>query len=388
MNNQLRNDLLRRRAEERLTAKVGESAGIPPEEVQTIIHELHVHQAEMEIQNEDLRRTQRELQASRDRYNDLYDQAPVGYLTLNESGVVLEINLTGAALLGIDRAYFSVQRRFDKFVAFHSQDTYHLHVNQVFNSGVRQSCELEMVKRDGTPFYAQVSSLPDHGGGGSTGGIRMTLSDITALKQVQDALQKSKEELEIRVRERTADLEEYARQLESSNRQLEDFAYVASHDLQEPLRKIQSFAGLLETLDKNDQMYLEYFNRMQGAARRMQEMIQDLLEYSRVTTKARPFRPVSLQDAVNEAIRILEIRLINTGGHVEIEDDLPTIEAEPTQIVRLFQNLLSNSLIPPKRGGADCKDPCRTGRKFRDGRFRNLRRGLLPPVCGGQWDRI
>lgn len=138
-------------------------------------------------------------------------------------------------------------------------------------------------------------------------------------------------------------LEEINTELERSNRELQDFASVASHDLQEPLRKIQAFGDRLASstdLSGDSQLYLD---RMLNAAGRMRVLIEDLLTFSRVTTKAQPFKRVSLKRIVNEVIADLEIRIAETGTKVTV-GRLPAIEADATQMRQLFQNLLSNAI--------------------------------------------
>ena len=140
-------------------------------------------------------------------------------------------------------------------------------------------------------------------------------------------------------------LQTYAARLEQSNRALEGFAYIASHDLQEPLRKVQAFGDLLQAkygTELGDQGR-DYLARMQSATKRMQTLINDLLTYSRVTTKAQPFVPVDLAQVVSEVLSDLETRIAQVGGRVEVSG-LPTIEADPTQMRQLFQNLIGNAL--------------------------------------------
>jgi PAS domain S-box-containing protein len=158
--------------------------------------------------------------------------------------------------------------------------------------------------------------------------------DINEFKMAQEALRASEEKL----RESTA-------QLERSNRELQDFAYVASHDLQEPLRKIVVFGERLKekAADRLDPETLDYLQRMQKAAARMQNLINDLLTFSRVTTKAQPFAPVDLAETAREVMDDLEGRIEMTKGRVEL-CDLPVIDAEPLQIRQLLQNLIGNAL--------------------------------------------
>jgi signal transduction histidine kinase len=154
--------------------------------------------------------------------------------------------------------------------------------------------------------------------------------------------------------ERTHEVERINRELARSNRELEGFASVASHDLQEPLRKIMAFGDRLRTrcaaeLDDTGQDYLA---RMQNAAGRMQTLIDDLLAYSRVTTKAQPFVPVNLDQVVREVLSDLELRIEKSGATVAL-GELPAVEADPLQMRQMFQNLLSNALkfqrpqVPP-----------------------------------------
>jgi PAS domain S-box-containing protein len=158
--------------------------------------------------------------------------------------------------------------------------------------------------------------------------------DIHEIKLAQEALRQSEEKLR-----------EFTTQLEYSNRELQDFAYVASHDLQEPLRKIVVFGERLkeksgESLAAESRDYLE---RMQKAAARMQTLINDLLAFSRVTTKAHPFAPVDLAEIAHEVVNDLEARMEQVKGRVEI-GGLPVIDAEKLQMRQLLQNLIGNAL--------------------------------------------
>lgn len=140
-------------------------------------------------------------------------------------------------------------------------------------------------------------------------------------------------------------LQVFTAKLQRSNQELQDFASVASHDLQEPLRKIQAFGDLLvreygSLLPEPGQ---EYLKRMQNAAGRMQTLINDLLAFSRVTTKAQPFVSIDLHRVVQEVLLDLEVQIQQVKGQIEV-GDLLTIDADPLQMRQLFQNLLSNSL--------------------------------------------
>jgi signal transduction histidine kinase len=139
--------------------------------------------------------------------------------------------------------------------------------------------------------------------------------------------------------------ESFIRRLSASNRELEEFAFVASHDLQEPLRKIQAFGDRLQvkcgaSLSADCRDYLQ---RMQGAAQRMHELISDLLSYSRLSNKPQAFSPVALAEVLKEAVADLAVIIERAGASVEV-GELPVIECNPNQMRQLFQNLLGNSL--------------------------------------------
>jgi signal transduction histidine kinase len=144
----------------------------------------------------------------------------------------------------------------------------------------------------------------------------------------------------------------HAAELSRSNAELEQFASIASHDLQEPLRKVQTFAAQLNATesDRLSEQGQDFLRRMSDAAGRMRALIDDLLMFSRVSTKARPFAAVDLGETVSYVLADLEIALQESGAQVTIEE-LPTIEAEPMQMRQLLQNLLGNALKFRRVGG-------------------------------------
>jgi PAS domain S-box-containing protein len=151
------------------------------------------------------------------------------------------------------------------------------------------------------------------------------------------------------------ELQQYADRLKQSNQELEQFAFVASHDLQEPLRKIKMFGSLIQQQLKGhlDGETQDIFQRMLNANERMQAMIDDLLELSRISTKGRSFMIVDLDTVAEEVVSDLEPRILRAGGQVILEK-LPSIEADPLQIHQVLQNLISNAIkfnqpgVPPR----------------------------------------
>ncbi len=152
------------REQEALSPKM--NADLSPEEARLMLHELRVHQIELEMQNDELRRVQVELDTARARYFDLYDLAPVGYCTLNEKGLILQSNLAASTLLGIPRSALAKQL-FSRFILKEDQDIYYLHRKKLVESDIPQLCELRMVKDDGMQFSAHLAATTTQDGKGT-----------------------------------------------------------------------------------------------------------------------------------------------------------------------------------------------------------------------------
>jgi PAS domain S-box-containing protein len=196
---------LRSRAEKSLLRRSVDSRAFPDEEGEKLIQELRVHQIELEMQNEELRNAQAELAESRDRYFDLYDLAPVGYFTLDEKGLILEVNLACADLLGSDRAAL-IRQRFSRFVSPGSQDAFYAHWKQSLRTDSKQVCELELKRKSGQAFYAQLQSVKVQENAGKAGRLRTAVVDITSQKRTETALIEAHDHLEKMIEKRTTDL--------------------------------------------------------------------------------------------------------------------------------------------------------------------------------------
>ena len=162
---------------------------LPITDPQRVLHDLQVHQIELELQNEELRRAQDALEISRERYFDLYDLAPVGYLTIDERGLILEANLTGARLLDVTRSAL-VRQPFGRFVNREDADKYYLHCKQLFKTGVEESLEVRLMRHDGTSFSAWLETAVASDAGGERA-CRVVISDISNQKIIEEKLRHS-----------------------------------------------------------------------------------------------------------------------------------------------------------------------------------------------------
>ena len=165
------------------TPRARKPKGNYPDDYLKLIHDLDVHRAELEMQNEELREARAELEESREKYIDLYDFAPVGYLMFNDHGLVTDLNHTAARLLGIEKRSV-INKPLSPYVDRESQDTFHLYLRRVLKSGVKEVCELALKRKDGTLFDARMESVVT-GNGKKT--IRTALMDISERKRAEKA---------------------------------------------------------------------------------------------------------------------------------------------------------------------------------------------------------
>jgi len=204
---------LRRQAEEQLR---GQTALHPPQTMETpqrLVHELEVHQIELEMQNAELLQARDELEVSRNTYAELYDFAPVGYFTLDARGLIREANLTGAQLLERERGLLT-NTPFSSFIAdTEGREIFSRHLKNVLQQQGIQRCALRLTKKDGTVIYSQLQSVTMATPESKDEYILTAIVDGTARKQLRDALQKAHDNLEIIVQERTKELTEVQVQL-------------------------------------------------------------------------------------------------------------------------------------------------------------------------------
>ena len=192
---------LRKKAEKKLEAQQDRLRKLSAKEAKDLVHELGTHQIELEMENEELRRSQEELEASRSRYADLYDFAPIGYFSFDRNGVVTETNLAGAEMLGVTRRQL-IGKPIMPFVMSSDRTAFHTHLDRVFASDARQTAEIGLRTRKGAALRVLLESTA---GGDGAAFCRTAMSDVTDRRNAEDALRKSESLFRI-IAERSSEL--------------------------------------------------------------------------------------------------------------------------------------------------------------------------------------
>jgi PAS domain S-box-containing protein len=187
--------VFRRQAEELLRATKRDIAAMPVKDMQQLVHELQIHQIELDMQNEELRRTQLEIEAARDRYMELYECSPAGHLTLDTSGTIVECNLRAATLLGLNRKEM-IGQQFSRFLASGDRDIFHRHSQEILKTGKRQTCEVQLQEKAGIGRCLYLESLAVSEEPGAITRWRMALLDVTLRKRAEARLRTSQEQFE------------------------------------------------------------------------------------------------------------------------------------------------------------------------------------------------
>jgi len=253
----------------------------------------------------------------------LINSSSLGIRTYNAAGQCVLANESIARILGITQEQLlSENYHYNK-----SWETLGLleSAHEAETMGVETRREVQTINASGRELWLDCRFTPFFSNGEPY--LLLSVDDITVSKQAE------------------VNLHIYAEKLEQSNRDLQEFAYIASHDLQEPLRKVLAFGDRLTNKYGSvlDETGRDYLKRMREASQRMQTLINDLLTFSRVSTRAQPFAMVDLNSLIQDVISDLEVQIDRTHGKLQVSD-LPTIEADPTQMHQLMQNVISNGL--------------------------------------------
>jgi PAS domain S-box-containing protein len=340
-------DELRRHAELRLdepaaaAAAAAAAASLAPDDIAAVIHELQVHQIELEMQNEELHRTHAELNAQREKYFERFEMAPVGYLVLDEEGIVSDSNLTAAHLLGVERDIL-VGQPLSAFVYPLEQDAFYLLMSALRKSGQGQSGELRLQRlARGVPdpgqFWALLEARPERAGDGTPAGAWVAFTDIDERKQGETEVRRLNDELEERVVSRTA-------QLEATNKELEAFAYSVSHDLRAPLRAIDGFSQMVieDAAGKLSEVDVEHLQRVRAGAQRMAALIDELLGLSRASNRDLLRDEVDLSAMASEVLAGLRESQPDRRVDAVVAPGMKA-DADPALLRIVLDNLLGNA---------------------------------------------
>jgi chemotaxis family two-component system sensor kinase Cph1 len=318
---------LREQAEKLLEEKITGVDQVKLEDVREIIHELQVHRIELEIQNEELRRVQAELQESQDKFLNLYNSAPIGYFTLDDSGVIREANNTGAKLLGTEKSKLRGVA-FTHFISPDCQDMFYFHCRELFRKAAKQHCVLTLLRKDNTPFFAQIESSVLTDAGGRSPQHQIIVIDITERKQAEEKAREA---------EALKEIEQLRKEL------LADI----SHELRTPLASIKGFSTMLLDYEKRlkaDEKR-KYLRTIDEATDRLVELISQLLDLSRldagkmVIDKKYTNLDKLLRDVIGEA----RVRSSRHRLKLDLSENLPWLNIDPKRIRQVIDNLIDNA---------------------------------------------
>ena len=278
------------------------------------------------------------LAESESRKHSILESALDPIVTIDHEGVITEFNRAAEQTFGHAREKVLGTKPSEVLFPVSMSAGHQNRIDRYLDAGdgsmLGRRIEVTAVRADGETFPAEMAMTISHEHGNPV--LTFFVRDIGLRKKVERQQAR------------------YQANLQRSNRELEQFAYVASHDLQEPLRKIQAFGDRLhrQCNEQLDEIGRECVERMQSAAGRMQVLIEGLLTLSRVTTRRKHFERVDLDTVAREVVSDLEMQIVQTGGRVEL-GKLPAIKADPVQMRQLLQNLIANALkfrrdnVPP-----------------------------------------
>ncbi len=296
-------------------------------------HEKAMEQAQLELESKVRDRT-KELEKTRQRLETVINQMPVGVAVADvETGTLPQINREWE---NIFRRSIPGERRIDDYDiwrnAFHADgrpyEENEVPLFRALHGELVQNEEMRVLRGDGTWGIVDASAVPINDDEGRTVAAVVVETDMTETRRLEKELQ------------------DHAKKLARSNAELEQFAFVASHDLREPLRMVSIHLGLLEKRYKGkvlDEKAHEYIRFAIDGSRRMDDLVNDLLEFSRVGTRKAPMEPTDMQAVLDQTLATLKMRIVETGATVT-QGRMPTIIADRAQMMQLMQNLIDNAL--------------------------------------------
>ena len=319
-----------------------------------LAHQLRVHQIELEQQNQTLREAQLAAEAGWDHYRELYDFAPVGYFTLDRQGRILQVNLAGASLLGVDRSHL-VDRLFAPFILASSKGLFGQFLRRGLDRQVPETCEVFLSPKGGKPLRVRLEGAATE----EAEQLRLVAVDLTALYGAREEVRLLNEQLEQRVAQRT-------QELASAYADLQSFSSMASHELRAPLARMEGFSLMLrESAQGASPERLQHIaERIEASSQRMREVVDRLLYLARLSADQVRAEPVDLSQVAEEVMGILAregspvpARVVLRAG-VKVLGDRRLLEIA-------LHNLLGNAV---KFSGRTPRADVEFGQSWQDGR--------------------
>ena len=320
--------------------------------IKKLIVELDTNKVELELQNEDLRNAQTEIEISRLNYNELYEFAPVGYLTLDGDCRIIDTNRRAAQMVNVSTRQL-VNRKFTAFIHLDDQDLFQLHKQQLRDSGQRQSACLRLKTDNGSPLYVQLESALRLEHEDAAGQVLMTMTDITALELAKSEITALNKELQRHVRQHTIKLQETQSQLLHSEKlaAIGTLAASIAHELNNPLQGVLNVLKGVRRRVSLDTEDTELMDIAVDECKRMRNLLQALQDFNRPTSGTRA--PIDLHSTLDSVLLLYKKKLDTRNIIVEKHygEHMPILYAIADQIKQVIMNILANAVDACEGGG-------------------------------------
>lgn len=319
-----------KKAKKKIEPKTKKPVAEKIEDVKRLVQLLQIHQIELEHQNEELRIAQEELEASRTKYVNLFDFAPIPYFTLNKHGIIKEVNLSASKMFGIERNKL-IDKSFSAFIPQDEKSIFNSFIATVFNSHVKQTCEIKVMNKDKRVFHVLLEGLELDDMLGIDQKCQVALIDLTEYKKAEDSLKDSSEKLKV------------------LNSTKDKFFSIIAHDLRSPFQSLLSSSELLatETESLSQEEIILFSKGLNDNLKNLYELLKNLLNWSLLQRNMLEYKPedVDLFGLVDKKMEMLKQSALMKNISITNNIDEGTLVFADVNMVRsVFQNLLINAI--------------------------------------------